>query len=59
MHTSEEIATAGLDVARYPGKWEKAQEMAFQRERCKDRSLLSYWERVRKLFLELGGEYAK
>lgn len=58
-HKSREevIAAEGLNVRGYSGKWRKAQELADKNERTDDNRLLPYWERVRLLFLELGGEY--
>lgn len=53
----ESQATAGLDVAHYPFKWKQAQKLAQSNERQDDNRLLPYWERVRLLFLELGGEF--
>jgi hypothetical protein len=55
----EEFAMDGLDTDRYSDKWCKAKELALTNERADDARLLPYWERVRLLFLELGGEYAK
>jgi len=55
--SDEEKAKQGLDVTGYAGKWKKAQELAEKNERSDDNRLLPYWERVRLLFLELGGKY--
>ncbi len=52
-------AVEGLDIIRYHGKWKVAQEMATKNKRTDDNRLLPYWERVRLLFLELGGEYLR
>lgn len=49
-------AMDGLEIWRYPGKWKTAQRMAQQNERDDDNKLLPYWERVRLLYIELGGE---
>lgn len=57
--TAKKQAMSDLDVAGYPGKWKAAQELAEKNERTDDNRLLPYWERVRILFLELGGEYLK
>ena len=54
---SEKIASQGLNVSGYAGKWKAAQELAAKNERRDDNRLLPYWERVRLLFLELGGEF--
>lgn len=54
--TEEQIAAEDLDIKGYAGKWKAAQELATKNERCDDNRLLPYWERVRLLFLELGGE---
>lgn len=55
--TSDEvIAAEGLDIGRYPGKWRIAQKLALANERSDENRLLPYWERVRLLYLELGGE---
>jgi hypothetical protein len=56
--TQERTAREGLDVRGYPGKWLKAQELAQSNQRRDNGRLLPYWERVRLLFLELGGEYS-
>lgn len=55
--TDEENAMIGLDIVGYLGKWKKAQELAEKNERTDDNRLLPYWERVRLLYLELGGKY--
>ncbi len=57
MSSEEEIAAEGLNVSSYAGKWKVAKELAEKNERKDDSRLLPYWERVRLLFLELGGEY--
>lgn len=60
MHyTDEQIASQGLNVAAYAGKWKTAQTMALQAQSYPDHRVLPYWERVRKLYLELGGDYTK
>lgn len=59
MTTDEEMAAEGLNIAGYAGKWKAAQELAEQNERTDDNRLLPYWERVRLLFLELGGDYLR
>jgi hypothetical protein len=46
----------GLNISGYAGKWKVAKELADKNERTDDAHLLPYWERVRLLFLELGGE---
>jgi hypothetical protein len=56
---SEAIAMQGLNVSGYQGKWKAAKELAAKNERSDDNRLLPYWERVRLLFLELGGDYTK
>lgn len=53
----EQIAAQGLNITGFHGKWRKAQELATKNERTDSARLLPYWERVRLLFLELGGEY--
>jgi hypothetical protein len=53
----EQQAAQGLNVTGYAGKWRVAQELAIKNERTDDARLLPYWERVRLLFLELGGAY--
>lgn len=55
---SEEQAKAGLNTRGYHFKWKQAKALAAQNERTDDGRILPYWERVRLLFLELGGEYA-
>lgn len=59
MYSDEQIASQGLNVAAYADKWKKAQAMALQTAKYPDHRVLPYWERVRKLYLELGGEYTK
>lgn len=51
---SELKALAGLAVKHYPGKLKQAKRLAETHH-----TELPYWGRVRLLFLELGGEYAK
>ena len=59
----EKQASSGLNITGFHGKWLKAKELARLNERTGALSaddntrLLPYWERVRLLFLELGGEY--
>ena len=55
--SDEKIASSGLNISVYRGKWKRAQVLAEMNERSDDCRLLPYWERVRLLFLELGGEY--
>jgi hypothetical protein len=59
MEVDEETAMQGLDTGGYAGKWRVAKELAAKNERSDDNRLLPYWERVRLLFLELGGDYIK
>ena len=54
---AKQIAAEGLDVRGYHGKWVTAQRLAKANERTDYKHLLPYWERVRLLFLELGGCY--
>lgn len=54
---SEFQAADQLDIKHYPFKWKRAQEMALDEAvYSADMKLLPYWERVRQLYLELGGE---
>ena len=53
----EQQAQQGLDVDHYPFKWKQAQRLAESNERKDGREVLPYWERVRLLYLELGGEF--
>jgi len=57
--TDEQIAAQGLDTCGYAGKWRKAKELAIVNDRTDKNRLLPYWERVRLIFLELGGDYIK
>lgn len=57
--TDEQTAQQGLNVRGYRGKWRQAMRLASRNERTDDIRLLPFWERVRVLFLELGGEYLK
>jgi hypothetical protein len=54
---AEEEAKAGLNLKGFRGKWKQAMQLARENERTDDNHLLPYWERVRLLFLELGGQY--
>jgi hypothetical protein len=56
MSESEALAREGLDIDHYPGKWKSAQRLAASNERRDGYHLLPYWERVRLLYYELGGE---
>jgi hypothetical protein len=56
MTQEEKVAREGLDVAHYPGKWKQAQQLAVLNRRNDGYDLLPYWERVRLLYYELGGE---
>jgi hypothetical protein len=53
----ESIAQEGLDVKHYPFKWKEAKVMAERNQRTDSNHYLPYWERVRLLYLELGGEF--
>jgi hypothetical protein len=54
--TSEVIAAQELNVKGYSGKWKVAKKIAVD-EKCRRHLIgLPYWERVRNIFLELGGE---
>lgn len=55
--SQEAIASEGLNIRGFSCKWKVAQELAVHNQRTDDCRLLPYWERVRLLFLELGGEY--
>lgn len=55
---TEEQAQADLAVRHYPGKWEQAKRLALDRRHYGgEYEDISYWERVRYLYLELGGLY--
>ena len=54
--TDEQTAREGLDIEHYPGKWKAAQRLAESNQRRDGCELLPYWERVRLLYYELGGE---
>lgn len=53
--SAEQVAKEGLDVCGYSGKWKQAQELAHSSNLSENHKLLPYWERVRLLFIELGG----
>lgn len=53
----ERVAREGLDIDHYPGKWKSAQRLATSNERRDGYNHMPYWERVRLLYLELGGEF--
>lgn len=55
QENEKRIAMEGLNVYGYAGKWKAAQEIAHKPN--SDNFCLPYWERVRLLFLELGGEF--
>lgn len=57
MCADEVVAQEGLNISGYRGKWRQAQKLAEANDRTDDARLLPYWERVRLLFLELGGDY--
>jgi hypothetical protein len=57
MSEEEVVARQDLDVRHCPFKWKQAKRLAERNERKDDNRLLPYWERVRLLYLELGGEY--
>lgn len=59
MQIPEQVSSEDLDISGYNGKWKQAQRLATKNERIDDIRLLPYWERVRVLFLELGGDYLK
>lgn len=54
--SDEQVAAEGLNIVDYHFKWKKAQELANSSELSAEHLILPYWERVRLLFLELGGE---
>ena len=54
-HKDLTVAQEGLAVRYYLGKWKVAQGLAVKNERKDEARLLPYWERVRLLYLELGG----
>jgi hypothetical protein len=57
MTGEEQVAREELDIDHYPGKWKVARQMAANPRTYEDnRHLLSYWERARLFYLELGGE---
>ncbi len=55
--SDEKIAQEGLNVRGYHFKWKQAKALAANNDRTDAGHILPYWERVRLLFLELGGEY--
>lgn len=54
--TDETIASEDLNVTGYSGKWRAAKEIAVEGKHDSRHTGLPYWERVRVIFLELGGE---
>jgi hypothetical protein len=52
----ESAAREGLNIAAYPGKWQEAQRLAHNDNLSEDHRSLPYWERVRYIFQELGGQ---
>jgi hypothetical protein len=48
----EQQVSKDLDVRRYPFKWKDAKRITKGNS-----NTMSYWLKVRKHFLELGGEY--
>lgn len=50
---SKADAMRDLAIRHYPGKWKSAQKLADTRHHPE----IDYWAAVRKLYLELGGEY--
>jgi hypothetical protein len=59
VREDESIAMEGLNVAGYFGKWNEAKRLAHGHDLSENHMMLPYWERVRLLFLELGGEHIK
>ena len=58
--TDEQVAMKGLNILGYHFKWKRAKELALDLKPRQDGvHLLPYWERVRAIFLELGGGHAK
>lgn len=57
MGLEESIAATGLNITGYHFKWKEAKKLALSNQRKDEYRLLPYWERVRLLFLELGGEF--
>ena len=57
--SDEKTAKRGLNMRGYHFTWKDAKRLALRNERSDDARLIPYWERVRLLFLELGGEYEK
>jgi hypothetical protein len=56
IQSSEAIASQELNVSGYSGKWRAAKEIAIEGKYSSHLRGLPYWERVRNIFLELGGE---
>lgn len=53
--SDKQIAMEGLKPELYPVRWRDAERLATSNERTDDARLLPYWERVRLLYLEMGG----
>jgi len=53
LNMAERRAKEGLNTDKYPFKWKEAQELANNTKVYPD---LPYWESVRLLYIELGGE---
>lgn len=54
----EFVARQGLNVSGYEFKWKEAKRLAEHDDLISaNHRALPFWERVRLLFLELGGEY--
>lgn len=56
IQSNESIAAQELNIRGYAGKWKAAKELAVDGKHDHRHSGLPYWERVRVIFLELGGE---
>lgn len=52
-------AYCDLAVKHYGGKWKHAKEYVSGGHDAKDRAGMPYWNRVRLVYLELGGEYVE
>ena len=51
----EQVYSADLAVAKYPGKWKSAKEEA--KILLKEKEGVEYWLLVRRLFIQMGGAY--
>lgn len=56
MYQGCDDAKRGLETSLYPFKWADAQRLAQSPDLSENHRILPFWERVRMIYIELGGE---